>query len=222
MYSVIRTENTPDSVGDGDDRYNRDDGDSDDDESDDDESDGDAVDDLKPLRPAWRESKSRRRVLRTDGLGRKTREETNRNQTSNFFGSKKIVSRQRNRKKEKKISRSRNTGGGNRRRDRLEQSRTPAKERVDERLQKVKQLFELIKVSKKKKSIRQDTGENMKSRKFNNFPIRRRATARLGDNSNDANILERKHKTVSKSKVSALEKLYKIAGDDWVKTHIER
>ena len=226
MYSVIRTENTPAVGGDRvDDSGDDSDGDSDDDSG---------GDDVEQARPAWRESKSRRRVLRTDSGGGgggqtsrarlKTREETNRNQTHSFFGSKKIVSRQRNRTTEKKkslINRSRKTEG-QRRRERLElRTGTGAKKNFDERLQKVKHLFQLIKVSKKQKSRSQDRSEeNVKSSKFHNFPLRRRASALLGDNSNDAIIVRRKEKKVSK--VSALEKLYKIAGDDWVKTHIER
>merc|ERR1712062_736352 len=73
MYSVIRTDNSPAGFGD-------------------DVEEGDSDDDLDPGRQGWRESKSRRRVLRTDGPSgalapslssarRKTREETKRSQT---------------------------------------------------------------------------------------------------------------------------------------------
>ena len=208
MYSVIRTDNKTGHVSD------------DDDDDDSDSDDGDS--DVDPGRQVWRESKSRRRVLRTGGvpIGRmKTREETNTDQTNHFFSSKKIVSRQRNRNKEKNSNRSRKAQASQRRdKGEQEDTITGAKENVDERLQKVRHLFQLIKVSKKQKTKSQDREENVKS-KFHNFPTRRRATARLGDNSNDAILVTRKEKKVSK--VSALENLYKIAGEDWVKTHIE-
>ena len=222
MYSVIRTDNSHAGDLGGEDHSD----DYSDDYSDDDGDDDDVRAEAEPARKVWRESKSRRRVLRTGGVGgsastlMKTKE-TNKNQTKNFFRSKKIVSRQRNRNKENILNRSRKTGE---RRDRVEEeqedSLTGPKHNVDERLQKVKHLFELIKVSKRQKTRSQGGEENVKSR-FNNFPIRRRAIAQLGDNSNDA-ILQTDKTDKKVSKVSALENLYRIAGEDWVKTHIQR
>merc|ERR1712113_689548 len=107
MYSVIRTDNShAGDLGGHDHREDHSDDHSDDYSDDDD--DGDVPAEAEPARKVWRESKSRRRVLRTRGVGvggqaasrpsplMKTKE-TNKNQTKNFFGSKKIVSRQRNR-----------------------------------------------------------------------------------------------------------------------------
>ena len=219
MYSVIRTD-----IPGGDDG----DDEGDDDGGDDGGDDGE-VDDVEPSRPMWRESKSRRRVLRTGVVsgGQATpraptaRMKTNNNQTIKFFGSKKIVSRQRNRNKEKKIRSRKTVERRDRDRGEHEHTITGAKQNVDERLQKVKHLFELIKVSKKQKTRSQDREENVTS-KFDNFPSRGRASARLGDNSNDAILVSRKDKKVSPATAgSALENLYKIAGEDWVKTHIQ-
>ena len=195
-------------------------------------------------RQEGRESKARRRLIRPEvtrlirpevtrlPIARmKTREleRTNHNQTDTFFRSKKIVSRQRNRKI---VNNTRNVS--NQETKRRDKSKI-RKEDVDMRLQKVKELFQLIKVSKKDKIKSQTKDRNVKS-KFLNFPLTR---SRMGFRREDNDGLSSPHmldkdeerevtvrredRTEERSdKLEALQKLFKIAGPAWVRTNIAR
>ena len=203
-------------------------------------------------RQEGRESKARRRLIRPEvtrlirpevtrlirpevtrlPIARmKTREleRTNHNQTDTFFRSKKIVSRQRNRKI---VNNTRNVS--NQETKRRDKSKI-RKEDVDMRLQKVKELFQLIKVSKKDKIKSQTKDRNVKS-KFLNFPLTR---SRMGFRREDEDGLSSPHmldedeerevtvrredRTEDRSdKLEALQKLFRIAGPAWVRTNIAR
>ena len=195
-------------------------------------------------RQEGRESKARRRLIRPEvtrlirpevtrlPIARmKTREleRTNHNQTDTFFRSKKIVSRQRNRKI---VNNTRNVS--NQETKRRDKSKI-RKEDVDMRLQKVKELFQLIKVSKKDKIKSQTKDRNVKS-KFLNFPLTR---SRMGVRREDKDGLSSPHmldkdeerevtvrredRTEDRSdKLEALQKLFRIAGPAWVRTNIAR
>ena len=129
-----------------------------------------------------------------------------------FFSSKKIVSRQR------KQSVNGDTGeiqtlGSNMKTENQ-------KEDVQSRLEKLRELFQMVKVSKKEQNINKSepSPKIYKKRVFNK---NRRV---LGDNNNDADIntlKERSDVAVKEHKTEALANLFKIAGEDWVKSNVK-
>ena len=129
-----------------------------------------------------------------------------------FFSSKKIVSRQR------KQSVNGDTGeiqtlGSNMKTENQ-------KEDVQSRLEKLRELFQMVKVSKNEQNINKSepSPKIYKKRVFNK---NRRV---LGDNNNDADIntlKERSDVAVKEHKTEALANLFKIAGEDWVKSNVK-
>ena len=138
--------------------------------------------------------------------------------TPNFFSSKKIISRQRKHDREK------NAGRGSSSRGKMkETSPSPAADdNVQTRLEKVKELFQIVKMSKRysSKSHDDDNHNKPKSRKKT---IKSNSNRRNpGDNDNDAVIEAFKAADVTSdiNKDEALAKLFQIAGEDWVKSHV--
>ena len=138
----------------------------------------------------------------------KTRDQknTNSNQTLNFFNSKKIISRQRNRNvRHKKTEETNNV----RHKETEETNRTNISKDVDERLQKVKELFQLIKASKKHKMKSrpvEPSPELDEKTKFLNFPSKAGYSgAIVGDNPNDilTNTMVGRRDELKKDKVKA-------------------
>ena len=171
-------------------------------------------------RPVGRELRSRRRVLRRKEkvpMARmKTREQekTNPNQTENFFRSKKIVSRQRTGNRTESEGR-----GESSKRQTGEKDR---REELDIRLQKVKELFQLIKISKANKIRSQARERNVKS-KFLNFPAVRSGLALSSPRAGPVTGGETMARAGdTRDKGEALEALYQVAGTDWVESNIQR
>ena len=129
-----------------------------------------------------------------------------------FFSSKKIVSRQR------KQSVNGDTGEIQTLASNIKTENQ--KEDVQSRLEKLRELFQMVKVSKKEQNINNvEPGPKIyKKRVFNK---NRRV---LGDNNNDADIntlKERSDVAVKEHKTEALANLFKIAGEDWVKSNVK-
>ena len=94
------------------------------------------------------------------------------------------------------------------------------KEDVQSRLEKLRELFQMVKVSKKEQNINKSepSPKIYKKRVFNK---NRRVH---GDNNNDADIntlKERSDVAVKEHKTKALANLFKIAGEDWVKSNVK-
>ena len=133
--------------------------------------------------------------------------------TRQFFSSRKVVSRQRK-------------PGGNRDKGQIQtlalNTKTENhKEDVQSRLEKLRELFQMVRVSKKepKNKSKVNSPKISKKRVFKN---NRRV---IGDNCNDADINTWKKKNdVAKKehRTEALANLFKIAGDDWVRTNVDK
>ena len=133
------------------------------------------------------------------------------NKTRYFFSSKKIVSRQR--------KQSANGDTGEIQTLTSNKKTENQKEDVQSRLEKLRELFQMVKVSKKEKNInKSDPSPKIYDKRV--FNKNRRV---LGDNNNDADInklKERNKMAVKEHKTDALANLFKIAGEDWVKTNV--
>ena len=97
-----------------------------------------------------------------------------------------------------------------------------ADDNVQTRLEKVKELFQIVKMSKRysSKSHDDDNHNNPRSRKKT---IKSNSNRRNpGDNDNDAVIEAFKGGDVTSdiNRDEALAKLFQIAGEDWVKSHV--
>ena len=97
-----------------------------------------------------------------------------------------------------------------------------ADDNVQTRLEKVKELFQIVKMSKRYTSKLHDDDNH-------NKPTSRKKTIKShsnrrnpGDNDNDAVIEAFKAGDVTsdKDRDEALAKLFQIAGEDWVKSHV--
>mgnify|MGYP001330881994 CR=1 FL=1 len=129
-----------------------------------------------------------------------------------FFSSKKIVSRQR------KQSVNGDTGEIQTLASNMKTENQ--KEDVQSRLEKLRELFQMVKVSKKEQNINKSepSPKIYKKRVFNK---NRRVH---GDNNNDADIntlKERSDVAVKEHRTKALANLFKIAGEDWVKSNVK-
>ena len=171
-----------------------------------------------------RELRSRRRVLRRKEkvpmVRMKTREKekTKPDQTENFFRSKKIVSRQRS----GNTTESEGRGESSKRQTGEKDRSNTAREELDIRLQKVKELFQLIKVSKANKMRSQARDRNVKS-KFLNFPVVRSGQSLSSPLTGLVTGVETRARAGdTRDKVEALEALYEVAGTDWVESNIEK
>ena len=160
---------------------------------------------------------SRRRIsgnIRVPIAKMKTREVVSdlKDKTRHFFSSKKVVSRQRKQ-------------GGNRDTGEIQTlaSNTKTenqKEDVQSRLEKLRKLFQMVKVSKK-----QPKNKSKSSPKIYNKRIFNKNRRLIGDNNNDADINTLKQKndiSVKEHRTEALANLFKIAGNDWVKSNVKQ
>ena len=127
---------------------------------------------------------------------------------------KKIVSRQRTGNRTESEGR-----GESSRRQTGEKDR---REELDIRLQKVKELFQLIKISKANKIRSQARERNVKS-KFLNFPAVRSGLALSSPRAGPVTGGETRARVGdTRDKGEALEALYQVAGTDWVESNIQR
>ena len=147
----------------------------------------------------------------------KTREVVSDDQekTRNFFSSKKIISRQRKHGGNEdtgtqQTSASQNSG----------EKTENKKENLQSRLEKLRELFQMVKISKKYKTNKSNAHPRLSSRRIflQNHQVH-------GDNNNDADIktLKARSDTADKAdKTEALANLFKIAGDEWVRTNVNQ
>ena len=97
-----------------------------------------------------------------------------------------------------------------------------ADDNVQTRLEKVKELFQIVKMSKRYTSKLHDD-DNYNKPKSRKKTIKSHSNRRNpGDNDNDAVIEAFKAGDVTsdKDRDEALAKLFQIAGEDWVKSHV--
>ena len=132
--------------------------------------------------------------------------------TRQFFSSRKVVSRQRK-------------PGGNRDKGQIQtlalNTKTENhKEDVQSRLEKLRELFQMVRVSKKEQKNKSKVSPKISNER--GFKKNRRV---IGDNCNDADIntLKKKNDVAKKEhRTDALANLFKIAGDDWVRSNVEK
>ena len=139
--------------------------------------------------------------------------------TQNFFSSKKIISRQRKHDRNRKKT----SGRGSSRVKVKETSPAPdADDNVQTRLEKVKELFQIVKMSKRYTSKLHDDDNHNKSTSRKKTIKSHSNRRNPGDNDNDAVIEAFKAGDVisDKNRDEALANLFQIAGEDWVKSHV--
>lgn len=131
--------------------------------------------------------------------------------TRQFFSSKKVVSRQRKPDE--------NGDKGQFQTLALNTKTENHKEDVQSRLEKLRELFQMVRVSKKEQKSKSKFSPKISNKRV--FNTNRRL---IGDNYNDADINTLKKKNdvaVKEHRTEALANLFKIAGDDWVRTNVE-
>ena len=143
----------------------------------------------------------------------KTREVVSdlKDKTRQFFSSRKVVSRQRKQGGD---------GYGQIQTLALNPKTENHKEDVQSRLEKLRELFQMVRVSKKEQKNKSKVSPTISNKR--GFKKNRRV---IGDNCNDADIntLKKKNDVAKKEhRTDALANLFKIAGDDWVRSNVEK
>ena len=143
----------------------------------------------------------------------KTREVVSdlKDKTRQFFSSRKVVSRQRKQGGD---------GYGQIQTLALNPKTENHKEDVQSRLEKLRELFQMVRVSKKEQKNKSKVSPTISNKR--GFKKNRRV---IGDNCNDAdnNTLKKKNDVAKKEhRTDALANLFKIAGDDWVRSNVEK